>query len=87
MDDKERYKRERDLLFQEMEEKAMLQKQAIAGERAETLLSKMGISRVEPSVISGMMDAGRKFPEIIEFLDSEILENAVRSLMAARSNW
>jgi len=82
MDDQERYRREQDLLFQEMEEKAKLQAQAITGERLETLLSKMKASGVTASVISGMVDEGKKFAEIIEFLDAEILEKLVRILLA-----
>jgi hypothetical protein len=80
MDDQERYKREQDLLFQEMEEKAKLQEQAITGERLDTLRSKMKASGVTANVISGMVGEGKKFPEIIEFLDAEILEKLVRIL-------
>ncbi len=83
MDDQERYRREQDLLFQEMEEKAKLQEQAITGERLETLRSKIKASGVAGSVISGMMDEGKKFAEIIEFLDCEILEKLVRMIVAS----
>lgn len=83
MDDQERYRREQDLLlFQNTDEKAKLQEQAITGERLETLLSKTKASGVAGSVIAGMFDEGKKFAEIIELLDAEILDNLVRILVA-----
>jgi len=82
MESKERYRREQDLLFQEIEEKAKLQEQGIGDERLGTLLSKMKASGVEGSAISGMMNSGKKFEEIIEFLDAELFEKAVRTLEA-----
>jgi hypothetical protein len=85
MDSQERYRREQDLLFQEMEEKSKLQEQAITGERLGTLLSKMKASGVEWSVISAMMDAGKKFADIIEFLNAEMFESLVRILVAYRA--
>ena len=48
MDNLVRRKKGEDLIFQNMEEKALLQKQALQEERAEELYRKMGMAGISP---------------------------------------
>ena len=85
MDDSERYRKEQDLIFQELEEKAALQKQALEVERALEFHSRMKIAQVGWDVIEEMFDAGKKRAEIMEFLDGKILEGLAKNYMALRA--
>jgi hypothetical protein len=86
MDNLVRRKKGEDLIFQNMEEKALLQKQALQEERAEELYRKMGMAGISPAVVFQMVDDGKKLPEIMDFLSAEITTNLVKDLMAHRAS-
>ncbi|MGD0500049.1 MAG: hypothetical protein ABSC23_16620 [Bryobacteraceae bacterium] len=78
----ERYKKDQDLMFQEIVEKALLQEHAIENERAGELLNKVKIARVEWRVIVDMLLAGKDYNQIIEFLNTKIARTIVEAIMA-----
>lgn len=83
------YKKEQDLMFQEIEEKASLQERAMRyerlGERAPALESAIRAAGVQGSVISDMMNAGKTYKEIVEFLAGEIRSRMVERYVAYRA--
>lgn len=81
MDASEKYRKEQDLIFQEMEEKAALQRQAIGVERVEKLQRKRKAAGVEPSVVSEMLASDHTVAQVIEFLDAEIVKNYAKTIM------
>ena len=77
MDDFSRRKREEDLIFQNIEEKALLKRQAVAEEKWQQLYRKIEESVIQKESVFRMLADERPLPEVIDFLDHEILEKNV----------
>jgi hypothetical protein len=87
MDDLTRRKKEEDLIFQNIEEKALLRTQAIQEERAEEFNRKMQmVAEISRTLVFEMMYEGKKFAEIIGFLNAEIAKKCIKELMAYRAS-
>lgn len=85
MDDLTRRKKEEDLIYQNIEEKGLLQRQAIAEERAQLLYRKIEQSGIPKDTVFAMWGDGKPWAEIMAFLDHEIVELGVKELMAERA--
>jgi hypothetical protein len=80
-----RRKKEEDLIFQNMDEKATLRKQAVAEERAAELYRKIDESGVSKETVFHMLAEDRPFSEVLDWLDARIFDKSVQDLMAARA--
>jgi len=82
--DAERYKKEQDLIFQEMEEKARLKEQAASREFAVRVQRKLNAAGVSGEEWAQMVLAGKTGAEIDQFLEAKILDIEVKNYMALR---
>jgi hypothetical protein len=82
MDDLTRRRKEEDLIYQNIEEKALLQRQAIAEEKAQLLYLKIEQSAIPKDIVFAMLADEKPLAEIMAFLDHEIVELGVKQLMA-----
>jgi len=81
--DAERYKKEQDLIFQEMEEKAKLKEQAESREFAVRMGGKLSAAGVSVEDWAGMVLSGKTPTEIDQFLEARILDIAVKDYMVS----
>ena len=85
MNDAERYRKEQDLIFQEIEEKAKLKEQASEREFAVRIQRKLRDAHVSTQEWADMVVSGKTPAEIDNFLEAKIQAEFVKWYMADRA--
>ena len=84
VDDLERYGKDQDLIFQELEEKARLKEQATDSEFAVRMQARLKAAHVSVNEWARMVESGRTSTEINDFLEAKILDVEVESYVMLR---